>query len=102
MTARRRTLVRVEDLLGRRVRTVDGTVVGRIEEIRARRRNDVHEVTEYLLGAGALVERFALVGRLFGRRSPTLIARWDQLDIRRVDRPTLTCGVDELKHGDSV
>jgi sporulation protein YlmC with PRC-barrel domain len=100
MTARRRRIVRVEDLVGRRVSTADGTVVGRIEEIRARRRNDEHEVTEYLLGTGALLERLALVQRLFGRRRRTLVARWDQIDISRPDKPTLTCGVDELRHVD--
>lgn len=96
----RRTLVRLEDLLGRRVRTADGDVVGRIEEVRATRRHDEHVVTEYLLGPGALLERLALVQRLFGRRSRTLIARWDQIDIHRPDRPMLTCTVNELKQVD--
>lgn len=100
MTARRRAVVRVEDLVGRRVTARDGTVVGRIEEIRARRRDDQHEVTEYLLGTGALLERFALVQRLFGRRSHVLVARWDQIDITRPDTPILTCGIDELRHVD--
>lgn len=100
MTGRRRTLVRVEDLLGCRVRATDGTVVGRIEEIRARRRNDVHEVTEYRLGTGAMLERFAVVRRIFGRKPKTLVARWDQLDIRRADRPLLACGVDQLERVD--
>jgi hypothetical protein len=98
MTTRRRAVVRVEDLVGRPVTTRDGAVVGRIEEIRARRRDDQHEVTEYLLGSGALLERFALVQRLFGRRSHKLVARWDQIDISRPDKPTLTCAVDELRH----
>src|SRR5690242_376322 len=79
---RRRRLVRVQDLLGRRVRTADGQVVGRIEEIRAERRGDDHELIEYRLGTGALLERFALAQRLFGRRHPRIVARWDQLDIR--------------------
>jgi len=100
VTARRRAVVRVEDLVGRRVTTADGVVVGRIQEIRARRRNDVHEVTEYRLGPGALLERFALVRRVFGRRPHALIARWDQIDISRPDTPTLTCAVDELRHVD--
>jgi sporulation protein YlmC with PRC-barrel domain len=96
----RRRIVRLEDLLGRRVRTTDGAVVGRIEEVRAVRRGDDHEVTEYLIGPGALRERLALVGRLFGP-TRTLRARWDQLDIRNVDAPTLTCRVEQLKHVDT-
>ena len=97
MTARRRRLVRLEDLIGRRVRAADGTPVGRIEEVIAESRGGDHEVTEYHIGAGALHERFGVVSRLFGGKSPMLVARWDQLDIHQPDSPTLTCGVDELK-----
>jgi len=93
----RRRFVRVQDLLGRPVRTLDGQVVGRIEEVRAERRGDDHELIEYWLGTGALLARLALTPRLFGRRHPRLIARWDQLDIREPSRPTLTCPVEELK-----
>ncbi len=98
MTASRRT-VRVEDLLGSRVRTSDGRTVGRIEEIRAERRaGGEHEVVEYHLGPGALLERFALARRMLGRRPQMLIVRWDQIDIRRPEAPVLTCAVEELKH----
>jgi hypothetical protein len=100
MTARRRTIVRLEDLVGRRVRTPQGAVVGRIEEVRAERRGDDHEVIEYLIGPGALRERLALVRRLPGR-ARTLVARWDQIDIHRPESPTLTCSVEELTHVDS-
>jgi hypothetical protein len=94
---RRRCTVRLQDLVGARVRTREGRVVGRIEEVRAERRGDDHEVIEYRLGRGALAERLALARQLLGRRSDTLIARWDQLDIRDPHRPTLTCGVEELE-----
>ncbi len=94
---RRSRIVRVEDLLGQRVRTAAGDVIGRIEEIRAERHGDDHEVTEYLLGRGALAERFAIAPRFFGRPPTKRVARWDQLDIRRPDRPVLTCPVEELK-----
>jgi len=94
---RRRRMVRLQDLLGRRVRARDGRVVGRIEEVRAERRGDDHEVIEYRLGPGALAERLALARRLLGGRRETLIARWDQLDIREPRHPALTCSVDELR-----
>jgi hypothetical protein len=98
MTAKRRQIVHLEDLVGRRVRAGSGQVVGRIEEIRAQRRsNGDHDVTEYHLGTGALFERLAIVGRLVGNK-PRIIVRWDQLDIRRPTEPTLTCPVEELRY----
>jgi hypothetical protein len=94
----RRRLVRVEDLIGQRVRERSGRVVGRIEEIRAEQRGDRYEVTEYHLGTGAMLERLAIVGHLFRLRSDTIVARWDQIDIQRPDAPVLTCPIEELKH----
>jgi len=95
VTLRRR--VYLHELLGRRVCTTAGEVVGRIEEVRATVRNGEHEVSEYLIGAGALVERLALTRRLFGRRPTTWIARWDQVDIAQPEHPVLTCPVSELR-----
>ena len=98
MSARRRRLVRVEDLIGQSVRERSGRAVGRIEEIRAERRGDRYEVTEYHLGTGAMMERLAIVRHLFSLQSDVIIARWDQIDIERPDAPVLTCPVEELKH----
>jgi hypothetical protein len=98
MNAQRRRLVRVEDLIGQRVRERSGRVVGRIEEIRAEQRGDRYEVTEYHLGTGAMLERLAIIGHLFRPRSDAIIARWDQIDIQRPDAPVLTCPIEELKH----
>jgi hypothetical protein len=84
--------VRIEDLLGRRVADSSGRIAGRIEEIRAERRGDDHEITEILLGAGALRERLSIGRR--GRKP--LVARWDQIDLRRPERIVLLCGVEEL------
>jgi hypothetical protein len=89
--------VHVEDLLGRRVRAMNGRPVGRLEEIRAERRGDTHEVTEFLLGTGALFERLSIVRRLFRRAPRTLVARWDQIDVSDPRRPVLTCTVEELR-----
>jgi len=93
-----RRYVRLDELLGSQVRAADGRDVGRIEEIRVKRRNDAYEVDEYLLGSGALFERLALVHRWFKRKPQLLVARWDQVDVRHPDRPVLTCAVEELKH----
>jgi sporulation protein YlmC with PRC-barrel domain len=98
MSAPRRRVVRVEDLIGRRVRERSGRVVGRIEEIRAEQKDGRYQVTEYHLGTGAMLERLAIVRHLFRLQSDTIIARWDQIDIQRPDAPVLTCAVEELKH----
>ena len=87
--------VRVERLLGRRVRATNGRVVGRIEEIRAEKRGQAHVVAGYELGEAGWLERMGL-GRLLGRREGRL-ARWDQLDLSDPERPRLTCTVSELE-----
>jgi len=91
---------RVELLLGRKVRALDGAVIGRIEEMRAEREHDYYVVTEFLVGPIALIERlavrhfgFTLAGRVHGYR-----VRWDQLDLDDADNPRLTCTVEDLEH----
>jgi sporulation protein YlmC with PRC-barrel domain len=95
MTVRR--LIRPEDLIGQKVRTADGRVVGRIEDLYAEHPGSDHQVTEYHLGPGALLERLAAARRWFGGKRKMVIVRWDQLDIHNPERPTLTCPADELK-----
>jgi sporulation protein YlmC with PRC-barrel domain len=92
--------VHLEDLLGRRVRATNGRVVGRIEEIRAERHGDQHEVTEILIGPGALLERLAVVNWLLSRRPQLRIARWNQIVLDPVQDARLTCAVSELKEDD--
>jgi hypothetical protein len=91
-----RTL-RLEQLIGRRVDSVDGFSVGRIEEIRAERHHGQLELVEYHLGPGALLERWSLTRGLFGRRAHRIIVRWDQIDIAHRDGPRLLCPDDELE-----
>jgi len=91
-----RTL-RLEQLIGQRVDSVDGFVVGRIEEIRAERHHGQLELVEYHLGAGALFERWSLTRGLFGLRAHQIIVRWDQIDITHRGGPRLLCPVGELK-----
>ncbi len=95
----RRRTVRAEELLGRRVRGADGRIAGRIEEIRVDRRGESYEVTEYLIGTGALLERLAMARTWMRRRPQTLIARWDQIDISTPAAPRLLCSLEELQHG---
>jgi hypothetical protein len=92
-----RRFIGLEDLLGRRVVDSQGAVVGHIGEVRAEKRGDAYLVTEYLLGSGAWTERLSIVRRLSGRRARVLVARWDQMDLRRPDAPRLTCAASELR-----
>ena len=90
---------RLELMLGQRVRTQQGRVIGRLEEFRAEREHDYWVVTEFHVGPTALVERLAvrhfgvtLPGRVHGYR-----VRWDQLDLEDPYRPRLTCAVEDLE-----
>lgn len=87
--------VRLEDLLGLRVRALNGRSVGRIEEVRAEPEAGEWRVTAYLLGAGALRERWSLLRRSVPR-ARTIVVRWDQMDLGDPRAPRLSCPVDEL------
>jgi hypothetical protein len=90
--------VRLEWLLGTRVLDRGGRPIGRLEEVRADRDGEECVVTEYLIGAAALVERLsAPILRAIGLTGPRYAARWDQLDLSDPQKPRLTCGVDELR-----
>ena len=92
----KRTL-RLEDLIGSPVESVDGVRVGRIQEILARRHRGGLELVEYHLGTGALLERWSLSRRLLGLKARQLIVRWDQIDIGHRGRPRLLVAVEELE-----
>jgi sporulation protein YlmC with PRC-barrel domain len=91
------TEIRLERLVGRRVRTMSGETVGRIEEIRVKRQGDAWVVQAYLLGPYALLER--LLPRSIGpalRRvlrshssRPVDVVPWDKLDLSDPERPRL-------------
>jgi hypothetical protein len=86
--------VYLDDLLGRRVVAQDGRSAGRIEEVRAERRGDEYEIVEFLLGTGALLERFAIARRF---RTPKMrVARWDQVDLDSPATPRLRCPIEAL------
>jgi len=78
------THVRIDDLVGAKVRDANGRVVGRIFEICAEHQGPDLVVLEYHLGAAALLDRIGisllkLVGIDAGR-APRKV-RWDELDI---------------------
>ena len=93
----------VEHLLGRRVRDVDGAVVGRLEEIHVENVDGDEVVTEYHIGRAALIERMgAFITQLpFFRYIP--FARkgyrvpWRQLDLSDPLRPRVTVARSALQ-----
>ena len=91
--------VRLDRLVGREVYTADQRRLGRLEEFRAERRGTSWIITEYVIGAAGLMERLGLgVWLILGiTRATGYVARWDQLDLSNPDRPTLTCGVEDLQ-----
>jgi hypothetical protein len=86
------TRVRIDDLLGAKVRDANGRVVGRIFEIQAEKEGSDLVLVAYYLGPAALLDRMGvsvltLVG-LAARRAPRKVP-WDQLDISDVSAPKL-------------
>jgi len=93
----------VEHLLGRRVVDVDGQVVGRLEELRAEVVDGDTVVTEFHIGAGALLERIgAFVTQLPFLRYIPFSQRmyrvpWSQLDLSDTLRPRVRVRREELQ-----
>lgn len=94
--------VHLELLLGSRVLTRDGAAVGRIEEICADERDGELVVTEYLLGAYAVLERLSVSA--FARELLHLLhlrtgyrVPWETLDLSDPMCPRLTCSRAELE-----
>lgn len=98
--------VNLEHLVGRRVLSLRGKTVGRIEEIRVERDGDDVVVTEFHVGIFAAFERLSAsaIGiamlDLFRLRHRDCMYRipWDRLDITDPARPRLRCTLEQLSH----
>jgi hypothetical protein len=94
--------LKLELLLGCQVVANDGTPVGRIEEICAHERDGELVVTEYLLGAYAVLERLS-VSRISRATLNLLHLRsgyrvpWEKLELADAAGPRLICSLSELK-----
>ena len=92
----------VEHLLGRRVVDADGRVVGRLEELHAELVDGELVVTEFHIGAGALLERVGeFVTQLpFLRYIPysrhMYRVAWHQLDLSDTRRPRVRVRKESL------
>ena len=95
--------VHAELLLGEKVFALNGTPIGRLEEIRTEFNRGHCFVSEFLVGSYAVVERLAAwhIGRallrvLGAKRKEGYRIRWDQLDLSDPRHLKLLCDVEEL------
>ena len=90
--------LRIDRLLGRQVLAANGRPAGRLEEFRTEVRDGTCVITECVIGAAGLLERLGIAARgLFGLPRHGYVARWDQIDFSTLERPRLTCPIDELE-----
>ncbi|MCA1582264.1 MAG: hypothetical protein LC796_12920 [Acidobacteria bacterium] len=93
MTAARE--IRLERLVGREVRDQTGRAVGRLEEVRARKKGNEWVVTDCHIGTAALVERLAAHILRFGTHGYR--ASWDQIDWSDPEKLRLACPLEDLR-----
>jgi hypothetical protein len=75
--------IRVQELVGRRVRDGEGRVLGRIEGIRATWSGNRCMVEEFELGTGAFLSRLGIA-----HGNPRRV-RWQDLDLSDPEHPRL-------------
>ena len=94
-----RDTLRLDSLIGREVRTLDGHRFGRLGECRASHDGANWVVDEWVIGPAGILERLGVHARLLAGagRGDGYIARWDQLDLRDPTRPRLACSPTELR-----
>lgn len=94
--------LRIEDLLGRKLRAPGGKLVGRIEEFRCRRHGSGCVGTEIVVGTLGLLERLGVgANMVLGRKNGGCIVRWDQIDVSDPTEPRLLVPVEELRSLDT-
>ena len=97
--------IHAELLVGRRVRAMNGHVIGRVEEIRVKQESRGGFVEEFLTGSYGVLERLAAASigrailRVLGARRQNSSYRipWDKLDLSDPNKPRLLCEVSELR-----
>jgi sporulation protein YlmC with PRC-barrel domain len=97
---------KVELLLGKKVRDVDGNDVGRIEEIRVERTDNALLVEAYLIGASAVIDRLSawtlvrpIKALLKNRHVYSLYdVPWQDMDLSDPTHPVLRTSKRDLHH----
>lgn len=93
----------LEQLLGKKVRDVDGQVVGRLEEFHVEVVDGEHVVTEFLIGPAAALKR---VGVFFTQlpffshipfRTKEYCVAWTLMELSDPERPSVRARGDELR-----
>ena len=97
--------IHAELLIGRRVRAMNGRVIGRLEEIRTKEGPRGCYVEEFLTGGYGVLERLAAstitraMFQVIGARQTESSYRipWDKLDLSNPKEPRLRGEVSELR-----
>ena len=97
--------IKVELLVGTKVRDLDGRRVGRIEEIRVERQEEALLVEAYLIGASALIERLSArtlvrpIRRLLRARHIYSVYKvlWQDMDLTDPERPVVRIAKRDLQ-----
>jgi sporulation protein YlmC with PRC-barrel domain len=98
--------INVERLLGTKVRDVDGSEVGRIEEVRVERDGDSCFLEAYLIGTSAVIQRLSAwtlvrpIERLLNTRKIVTVYRvpWEEMDLSDPRHPRLRIAKRDLRH----
>ena len=88
--------LRLDEVLGRRVRARNGAAIGRLEEMRCTGDGPC-EITEYVIGLAGLFDRLHLLRAVLGLQPRGYIATARQIDLTDPSRPLLTCDLTELR-----
>jgi hypothetical protein len=97
--------IKIELLLGKRVRGLNGQSIGRLEEVKAELSKGRCFVTEFHVGTYAMLDRLAalhivraIMHQLWRPRKPGgYRISWNQLDLSDPTDPRLRCKVSELE-----
>jgi sporulation protein YlmC with PRC-barrel domain len=98
--------INIEQLLGTKVRDVDGANVGRIEEIRVERGDNALMVEAFCIGASAVIRRLSAwtlvrpIERALNSRHIYSVYEipWQDMDLSDPKRPTLRTAKADLHH----
>ena len=97
--------IKVELLLGRKVRDSDDVVVGRIEEFRAEWGDTACRIESFMIGTSALVQRLSAwtlirpIKKFLRSRNVYTVFQvsWQDMDLADPERPRLRISKGDLK-----
>ena len=98
--------IKVELLIGTKVRDVDGNYIGRIEELHIERDGKTCLVDSYLIGASAVIQRLSAwtlvrpIRKLLSGRKLYAVYQvpWQDMDLTDPHNPRLRTSKRDLRH----